>query len=303
MPSAGELIHQHSVNVVDNPEYVSYTDKSWAREYPPMRRYTGYSTVDHEGSFHATFDPAFMPLSNDDQKRMSEPANPPNERFWRLEMEADEEHWWHNEISNIVLAAWARYPAVVQTSHTAPLSGVQISENVDSTYAMYIGNQRVPIAVGEMKRNLIQPIEWQTGKLTEAQQKLARELRGYADKYQCPQIFCWDGQTLLTLQFRARKPEHIREADCPIDCWVIPVGNSTCTLRYALYRVLVQGLRRCQAMVAARPLVIGSLTEHGREVFTGIYVRSVHGVTGGLYWAHPLVEDTVWETEALWHSE
>ncbi|KXX81133.1 hypothetical protein MMYC01_204082 [Madurella mycetomatis] len=316
MSSAGELILQHSQNFVDNPLYVSYTDKPWARSYLPMQNLSVHSTVDQEGTFHATFDPAFLPLGDDEEKRAGEAVHPPNHRFWRLETEADMEHWWHTEISDIVLAAWARYPAVVQTCHTNPLRDVSISENVDSTYGVYIGNQRFPVAIGEVKRNLISPSQWQSGNLVAAQQKLARELRGYADKYECPHIFCWDGQTLLILQFRARKPEHIRNADCPIDCWVIPVNGSTCTLRYALYRLMVQGFRRCQAVAAAKPLSVGTLTEHGREFFTGRpiwrvggqssinhpegYLRSVDGATGGLYWGHPMVEDTVWETGGLW---
>jgi hypothetical protein len=138
----------------------------------------------------------------------------------------------------------------------------------------------------------------------------------YADKYQCPQVFCWDGRTLLMLQFRARKPEHIRKADCRIDCWVIPVTGSTCTLRYALYRLMVQGLRRCQASVANQPLKVGSLTEHGREFFSGRpiwkldgqsvgdhpegYLRAVHAATGALYWNHEQAEDVVWETPGFW---
>jgi hypothetical protein len=138
----------------------------------------------------------------------------------------------------------------------------------------------------------------------------------YADKYECPLIFCWDGETLLVLQFRARKPERIRDPDCPIDCWVIPVTGARCTLRYALYRVLVQGFRRCQAVAAVTPLRVGSLTEHGREFFTGRpiwrtggvsstdhpegYVRSVDGATGAVYWSHPAEEGVVWETTAFW---
>lgn len=106
----------------------------------------------------------------------------------------------------------------------------------------------------------------------------------YADKYQCPQVFCWDGQTLLILQFQARKPENIKDTDCPIDCWVIPVEGSTCTLRYALYRLMVQGLRRCQASVANRPLTVGSLTEHRREFFNG---RPIWKGDGQSYANHP----------------
>jgi hypothetical protein len=79
---------------------------------------------------------------------------------------------------------------------------------------------------------------------------------------------------------------------------------------------MVQGFRRCQAVVAVRPLSVGSLKEHGREFFTGRpiwkvngqsstnhpedYVRAVDGATGGLFWNHTMIEDAVWETEAFW---
>ncbi|KAF4505566.1 hypothetical protein G6O67_007500 [Ophiocordyceps sinensis] len=68
---------------------------------------------------------------------------------------------------------------------------------------------------------------------------LLHDFRGYAHKYECPQIFCFDGQTLLLLQFRAREPKDIAEADCAVDCWVIPrINRWGSTLRYALYRLL-----------------------------------------------------------------
>lgn len=178
MPSAGEPISQHSVNVVDNTDYISYTNKAWAQLYPSIENLSVHSSVNQDGTVHATFELAFQSLLADEEKRTVEPAHPPNDRFWRVETEADAEHWWHTEISDVVLAAWARYPGIVQTSHTKPLSDVNIPENVDSTYAIYMGNQRVPVAIGEMKRNLINAREWQAGLLGSAQQKLARELRG-----------------------------------------------------------------------------------------------------------------------------
>lgn len=124
------------------------------------------------------FDTAFLPLMDDEEKRMSEVGQPPNPRHWRLETEADIEHWWHTEVSDVVLAAWQRYPAIVQTAHTAPLGDISIPENVDSTYAMYLGGSRAPVIIGEMKRNLIRVDMWSKGQLNEAQQRLAQELRG-----------------------------------------------------------------------------------------------------------------------------
>ncbi|KAK0730292.1 hypothetical protein B0H67DRAFT_630674 [Lasiosphaeris hirsuta] len=199
-------------NLVANRLSVSYTDKAWAQDYPSIDNLIVRSTVDEEGMSDAVFDNAFLPACADGDRRLDEPAQPP--------------------MSNVVLAAWAKYPAVTQPCHTKPLSEVSISENVDSTYAMYAGNVRIPLVIGEMKRNLINAEAWQSGELPLAQKKLARELRGYGE-HQSPQAFCWDGQTLLTLQFRALKPEQLRDAACAVDCWVIPSDGSTCTLRYA----------------------------------------------------------------------
>jgi hypothetical protein len=178
MPSAQELILQHSLNTLDNPRFVSYTNKPWARAYPPIQNLLNHTTIGQDGTISAEFEPAFLPLCDDEEKRASEPAHPPNERYWRIETEADAEHWWHTEISDVVLAAWAKYPGLVQTCHTQPLGEVSISENVDCTYGLYIGGQRYPVAIGEMKRNLIQPNDWRTSSLRESQERLARELRG-----------------------------------------------------------------------------------------------------------------------------
>jgi len=140
--------------------------------------------------------------------------------------------------------------------------------------------------IGEMKRNLITPQDWQTGDISSkgSQKKLSQELRGcvaytyctsynnakynsYAHKYRCPQIFCFDGQTLLLFQFRTPRLDKIIDEDCPVDCWVLPRTSSYCTLRYALYRLLAQGWRRCQGMSAADQLTVGELREHSREFF------------------------------------
>jgi hypothetical protein len=113
MSSAGELILQHSQNFVDNPKDISYTDKPWARPHPLIQNLSLYSSIDYDGISRATFDPAFLPLGDDEDNPTSETAYPPNQRYWRLETESDIENWWNTEISSIVLAAWARYPMVV----------------------------------------------------------------------------------------------------------------------------------------------------------------------------------------------
>ncbi|KAM7210611.1 hypothetical protein V8F06_014001, partial [Rhypophila decipiens] len=101
--------------------------------------------------------------------------------------------------------------------------------------------------IGEFKRCLVSRREWQSGKLMPSQQGFSRELRGYAYLYRCPQVFCFDNSTFLMLQFRAAKLDAIRDPDCTVDCWVFPGKNPNgIPLRFAFYRLLVQGFRRCQ---------------------------------------------------------
>jgi hypothetical protein len=203
---------------------------------------------------------------------------------------------------------------------------------------MYVDNARVPVLIGEIKRNLINKREWQSGTLSEPQNRLSRELRGYvrhrnrsmsrpltvsdgsvryADKYECPQIFCWDGETLLLLQFRAQYAAQIKDPNCQVDCWVIPRERSTCSLRYALHRFMVQGLRRCQSQIAEASLAVGGLTQFGREFYTGQPIWQLDGKifrnhplgyyriadihTGALGWKHGQDPSRVtWETGPCW---
>lgn len=124
------------------------------------------------------------------------------------------------------------------------------------------------------------------------------------------------------LQFRAKSRDEIRDAGCKIDCWLIPRVNGIhgVTLRYALYRFLVQGFRRCQSYwPVINPTPIGGLVEQNREFFSGRplwkvgdsnhprhpggFYRSVNVKYGAFYWTHDdpsLVDGWVWDTQPLW---
>ena len=117
---------------------------------------------------------------HDDALRLNEPVHPPNYRRWRLQSEEDGLVWFHTEISNVVLAAWARYPELLQVSHEKPLSEtVSESQVVDIAYSIRPeGGKRVQIAIGEFKRGLIDPASWQGGKLRKSQIAFSQELRG-----------------------------------------------------------------------------------------------------------------------------
>ena len=172
-------ILQHPTNPTYNPKYLTNSDKQWARQYQPISNLIPRTRLVDDISY-AEFDEGFLPLYRDDYARMNEPAVAPNPKHWRFEVEADCENWFNSEVSNVVLAAWFNYPSVLQTSHGKPLTDEYISECVDSTYSTRIGGHRVPLAIGEMKRGLINAERWQAGDISsrEAQKRLSQELRG-----------------------------------------------------------------------------------------------------------------------------
>ncbi|KAH8691933.1 hypothetical protein BGW36DRAFT_464533, partial [Talaromyces proteolyticus] len=109
----------------------------------------------------------------------------------------------------------------------------------------------LPCMIGELKKpQVIKLSQWlfnpeypADGKTTRLQQ----ELRGYAYKYQCPQVFLFDTRTLVIVQFRASSVQDIREEDCPVDCCVIPwkrLEPDQCSIPYALYRLASWGYIR-----------------------------------------------------------
>ena len=98
-------------------------------------------------------------------------------------------------------------------------------------------------------------------------------------------------------------------------------GNNGVTLRYALYRFLAQGFRRCQSywpVVNAAPIG-GLLPKRNREFFSGRplwkvggsherrhpggFYRAVSAEFGAFYWTHDdrsLLNGWVWDTQGLW---
>jgi hypothetical protein len=129
-------------------------------------------------SIVADFDTPLLPDYDDDPARWAQPAFPPNKRPWRLETEEDCSDWFKAEVSNIVLAAWTDYPAILQVSHAKAFSDSSGNEMVDVTYTFTHDDRKAPVIVGEWKRNLIQPQQWAGSRLDNSQQKLAKELRG-----------------------------------------------------------------------------------------------------------------------------
>lgn len=119
------------------------------------------------------------------------------------------------------------------------------------------------------------------------------------------------------LQFRAGQKSDIKNANCEVDAWVIPRAlNGELTLRYALYRFIVQGIRRCQG-ANALPTTPDSLKPADREFFSGRPVWNVGGKYvyehpggwereldeqwGAFYWIKDGdLQNRVWDTKVLW---
>ncbi|KAI8713971.1 hypothetical protein NCS52_01116200 [Fusarium sp. LHS14.1] len=325
--SVATLIGQHPSNPCQETHLASGSSKAWTKAYPPITNLIVHSKMQGDQATQADFR-AFHPEFEDDTLRLQERGSAPNERSYRLNTEEDGVTWFHTEVSNIVLAAFSRYPRVLQTSHDKPISESRDDHTVDVAYSVYSGKTRKHVAIGEFKRGLIVPGEWRRGKLdTTPQKSLSQELRGYACRYTCPLVFCFDNYTLIMLQFRAKKAKGLEDAKCPVDCWVLPRDNIHGTpLRYALYRFIVQGFRRCQGE-AAVDVAFNGQRPSGRCFFNGVpfwkaedgtkisepwdYHRRVEASNGAFYWARPggleAVQyndgNTVWDTAPFWESE
>ena len=144
----------------------------------------------------------------------------------------------------------------------------------------------------------------------------------YASKYRCPQIFCFDGRTLLLLQFKATVASDIKSPDCIAECWAIPRVNPTgVSLRHALYRFLAQGFRRCQGM-CANEVTINETPPSLRQFYNGQplwnidgdyhaepwgYRRVIDPSCGAFHWTKPYSDgpllpngSRVYETAGFW---
>ncbi|KPM34020.1 hypothetical protein AK830_g12549 [Neonectria ditissima] len=301
--SVATLIEQHSTNPCHDTYLMSGSSKTWTKAYSPITNLITHSRVQGDQAVQADFRP-FHPEYEDDSLRLQERGNAPNERSYRLNSEEDGVSWFHTEVSNIVLAAFTKYPRLLQTSHDKPISESRDDHTVDVAYSVYTGRTRKHVAIGEFKRGLIAAKEWQQGILdTVPQKSLSQELRG------------------------AKTVKDLEDAKCPVDCWVLPRENIRgTTLRYALYRLLVQGFRRCQGE-AAVDVALNGQRPSGRCFFDGTpfwkgedgsklfepwnYHRVVEASNGAFYWAHPGGSDpvqydngvTAWDTAPFWGFE
>jgi hypothetical protein len=146
---------------------------------PPFSRLKVHTSFRGPDSVVTNFD-AFLDEYDDESLRPSESGYPPNYWKWRLDTEADRIQWFHAEMSNSVLGAFANYPNVLQASHEKALSDTRTEQTVDISYSVSQGKERMPLIISEFKRGLLRRDQWQSGKIEAAQQSvLSREQRGY----------------------------------------------------------------------------------------------------------------------------
>ena len=167
------LLSQHSTNPVKNTFNESGSNKQWAKSYPPISRLRVHTFIQHpDGSAVANFNDAFLGEYGDETLRLNELGYPPNYRKWRLDSEADGIQWFHTEVSNVVLGAFATCPSILQASHEKALSEARTEQIVDVSYSVSHGNDRMVVAVGEFKRGLLRLDQWQNGRITQSQQSI-----------------------------------------------------------------------------------------------------------------------------------
>ncbi len=180
-----ELLHQHPTNPVHETDYHTSSSKDWTKAYPPITKMNVHTRVVNKGmdgrseqlTVEAKFDGPFLPEYDDDQVRFGERAHLPNYRTWTLSSEKDGHFWFHTEISNIALAAWAKYPNLFDAAEEKPHTDQNGRETVDTSYTFKHKGRIMHVAIGEFKRGLLNFEQWQKGDLTGENLRFSQELR------------------------------------------------------------------------------------------------------------------------------
>jgi len=143
------------------------------KRIPPIEKVTIYSRTmpEDRSSIMADFENPLSPDYDDDPVRWAQLAFPPNKRSWRVEAEEDCSDWFKAEVSNVVLTAWTDYLAILQASQAKAFLDSSSSETVDVSYTLIHLKRKVPVVIGEWKKNLMQPLEWMGSRLSNAHSK------------------------------------------------------------------------------------------------------------------------------------
>ncbi|KAF1346387.1 hypothetical protein EJ07DRAFT_85290, partial [Lizonia empirigonia] len=216
--------------------------KPWTQAFHDLTNLTLHPSTKH------AFDNVFGPMFLDDTTRIAQAvAQAPSTREF-VKNEADAGRLFHKQISGVVMSYFASIPIVNELDQSGPLGNSSFGGFVDTQF-FQVPTQEL-LATGEHKAPGVIEDEWSPAQQTSETQDLGRELRAYAYHYKCPQVFCYDGVTMVIVRLRANDREDIKR--CNGDMFVIPniaaVGGIH--IRYALYRLMVDGLHRFMAATA-----------------------------------------------------
>ncbi|KAF1366158.1 hypothetical protein EJ07DRAFT_94579 [Lizonia empirigonia] len=255
-------------NLVDNTN-AKTSAKPWADNSNDLTNFTLHQSTKLE------FDNVFGPLNLDDTNRFGYviAQAPPIAEF--VMKEADVARLFHRQVSGVVLQYFMLMLLVMELDQSGPLGMTSFSGVVDTQF-LHTATKGL-LAIGEFKTPGVIATEWSPARQAEKAKMLGRELREYAYQYMCPQVFCYDGAQMLIARFRANNREDIRR--CDGDMFVIPniAGADGIPIRYALYRLMVDGLHRL--MAATAPLVTIA------QPVTGLlHTRHFYWFSGEPYW-------------------
>ena len=121
-------------------------------------------------------------------------------------------------------------------------------------------------------------------------------------------MFVYDGFNLLILQFKASSRNDIKEANCRVDCCILPRSSAVpgvCNARYGLYRLVWRGWMRLAAVASqhipvslngwerefrywsGRPTWINEINRRVKELdHPDGYRRIFDTANRAWYWAH-----------------
>ncbi|KAK8070321.1 Protein kinase-like domain [Apiospora phragmitis] len=239
----------------------SLTEKQWPHDIGRITNHTS-----HPASWqgvHRFLGPG-LDLANYDATyecpssvpRLNTAVHSLNTKVERIVMEAEVQRDFDRNLGLPLALAFQSAPFLEERSQAGPPSSTTSSKTIDSFFSFGRGSHEIPCIIGDLKKpGTIKPREWNRAEtMSSLSNKLGQEIRGYAHLYKCPQVFIYDSLHLLLVQFQARNQDEIKNAQCPVDVWVLPRLThdvNVCTVRYALYWMACRGLMRIMGQQAA----------------------------------------------------
>lgn len=250
-------------NTLEGARPPCVSQKVWATNYEQIR---GDALTVYENPDLETIERLLGEETDMDRHILSTDVNPTNRTLEWVQSEGDSCRTFYVHISQPIQLAFCKnngMPYVYQRSESGPLGPTNVSQTVDYTW----GCGTRCLMLGELKKyQIINVSRWRTSgaRLDHDTNRrlLGKEMRGYCHKYKCFAAAVFDGAHLLVLVFQARTVEEIRDERCPVIGLLFPYNSPN--LRYGLYRVAMNQIRRMQAALAPPLVVLDGYTRRFR---------------------------------------